>query len=518
MSMDPKVLRQFMNATAQNTNLHATSIPSPVPPATNPVSQPHVAPEPQMGKVYTADTRALFPHVGTTTPQPQESADNDLQVEDLRQDPSTVEQDPSVDESQDMLVALDTGSAEEDSYTTTATINNPEVSPAVTPQEEPQPESATAEDVPEVHDDQSSSEPIEEAHKDDNTLAIYVRRVERRMNSSGPTMIYHRNICNRSLSYFLNDYRRVHAIDDEIKIQGVLVKATRSAGLWDEGGAVAESGSVLIVTDPNGDPLPPVKTDIDPHAVNGKHALVPVWPNCYVLMGGHHRGDDILGVYRITEVITQSEAGQRYPRLVCKLIASCQSGNVWKENVPGTFWTKNHPAVKAACRRMFEIDASLPAYVCPYREHFFDTADYTDCLADQEFLNQLQTFDTVEQGYAKAGLCLGVLVDELPREHRALLTVSLNYFANQDLVVVFLLGVDYNYDEHTSKGGRKFYGRIVLHENDVFWYPDKTAATGVSYAEVKDALVRSGGTMVTTFRRMLPIPDVIHLSADMLTK
>ena len=324
-----------------------------------------------------------------------------------------------------------------------------------------------------------------------------------------------KNIFNRSLSYFLTDFRKTNKIAENLQLTGTVIKRTRSYGIWDEGGATVDEGSVLIATTPQGKPLAPVFVHQTRQVVNGKHALVPLWPQCYVILGGHRRGMDLLAIYKV-QTMHPNNQEKDYPLFDCSLVAS-YCGGVWtKHDTEDTLWTREHPAFQAAYNRIYEVHAVTPGYVCDYREHNFDVVDFNKCLQDQTL--KIVGFNDITTAYKSAYYNLGVRVPTLNREQHALLTTYLVYYPEVDRIVAFLLGVIYDTMRKTSEGNRCFYYRVIMKEGDSFYYPDRTPEDAVSFDKLKEGLQHANGPMVTVFRRMTSCPDaqltISYLSLD----
>lgn len=331
---------------------------------------------------------------------------------------------------------------------------------------------------------------------------MIARRVRCKITDNQGNAVDCRDIYNRSLTYFLADYRRTHQIPTTLRIHGDLITSTNSAGIWDEGGATQVTGSVLLITDPTGKPLAPVSVFYTKQVVNGRHALMPAWTGCYIVMGGHYRGDIVLAIYRVESTVYKDD-NTKFPRYKSNLVAY-QVGSNWTEVEHGTWWTNEHPAITAAIDRIFEVGATTPAYANAYRQYKFNAEDYNACITDPELTKLLTSYATLNDGYEATANILGEAMYHHSSKSKALLTVALNYDANTDTVSVWFVGVMFDSENNTSAGQRLQYGYTTLKAGDVFWYPDNTDEF-IPFEDVKSALQHAGGVMLTTFRRVVPV-------------
>lgn len=335
-----------------------------------------------------------------------------------------------------------------------------------------------------------------------STKAPFIKRVDaKHLPNKGVQQ--EKDIFNRTLVFVLKEFFKTTAVDEEIRIQGTFVKNSKTEGIWDEGGATSTNGHVVTATDPEGKPLIPVFVYQSKGVVNGRHALVQVWPKCYIIFGGHRYGKAILGVYRIEDIAPVTNENQKYPKFLCQLVA-VMTERTWKPVDPSeTKWTREHPAVKAAYDRIFEINASTPAYVANYREQHFDPEDFGSCIKDTEFLECLESFDSLGDMYDYIGSELGYHIGTgLAKNQQPLAITSLNYFKEQNIVAVFVFGVLYDSNTRSSQDNRIAYARVLLKPGDSFYYIDKDESASISFEDLSNVLTRNGGAMATSFRRM----------------
>ena len=337
-------------------------------------------------------------------------------------------------------------------------------------------------------------------------------KINLRRRLSGPIYvdtIQVKPIHNRTLSYFLGSFRKTHQIDEELPVQGCLITRTKSTGIWEEGGATADEGSVLVATDPNGRKLTPVIVYHTPNIVNGRRALVPAWTGCYLLLGGHRKGELILVVYKIESIKYIEDSSVTYPRFICRAIAYV-AGAEWHvlDEKSIDFWNPKHPAVRAALARITEQHATTPCYVAPYREHFFDNnlkMDFVDCLKDQEFFSKIKDYENLDDAYLGAEVWLGDEVAKSSKSEHVLLLTWINDRPQDKAVMVFLLGIVYDVDKHSSKGKRLWYGRVTLREGSQFYYADRSPEEAIPFERMRADLIKPpyNGKSLITLRRML---------------
>lgn len=315
-------------------------------------------------------------------------------------------------------------------------------------------------------------------------------------------------ISSRSLATVLNVFFNKHRLDDHIRFAGAYLYNSKATGIWDEGGATTDEGSVVIATDPEGHALVPAQVLYKKDSVNGRHARLPIWPKCYVILGGHRRNESLIAIYRLTKIIPPVEANPRYPFYLLKLVGykSCDDALVLQDDEKDSFWAnERHPALLAAERRIYETYATTPGYVSDYREFSMDNdtiADMNDALADPDFIKCIKEEPDLSTSYAKAAVILGNRISELsPDECAQLIVYPVCY---PECVTVWLLGIVYNRATKTSKGKRLIYDKVVLQEDSAeqFFYPDRESTECVPYDRMVQTLKAHGGSMLNPFRRV----------------
>ena len=330
-----------------------------------------------------------------------------------------------------------------------------------------------------------------------------------------PSPLIVKSVFSRTLLSLLNAYFNGsigkegevhHYVDEELKFFGVYNR-TKEPCVWEEGGADDNKGSVLLITDPEGNPLTPSFSLTNTNVVNGKHALVPVWAGCYMVMGGQRKGQEILTVYKITSVESSIDAHLSSPSFTLDLICYSNGGE-FTSNVESTFWTVETPAWKAAMKRMYEKNAFVPAYVNDYKEFILDVAtlnDLNDALSEQNFVNTIEVLPDLKTAYTVVGEQLGKQMLELDKYECAQLIVYPVY--QQETVDVWIIGLIYNRETHSSVGRRIAYKKVVIREDDScqFYYPDRTEKESVPFDTLAKALKRNNGSIINAFRRLTPV-------------
>lgn len=324
-----------------------------------------------------------------------------------------------------------------------------------------------------------------------------------------------KGIVSRSLATVLNTFfkgvkENKCAVDDHITFAGTYLYKTKATGIWEEGGATSDQGSVVIATDPDGHAMVPVQVIRDKDVVNGRHARLPIWPGCYVILGGYRYGANILLIYKVTKVLPQIDTQQHYPMMDLALVAYETADEFTVLDGSGFAWTKEHPAVAAARARMYEYHAVTPAYVCDYKEFSLDSTtitDLNDALEDPDFLSRITEVPTLTDAYANAAVRLGSRIPELTRSECAQLVVY--PVAYPDSIVVWVLGLVYDRDTKTSSGKRYLYQKVVIKESseDQFFYPDRDVTETVDYDTMCKTLNAHGGSMINAFRRVTEYVD-----------
>ena len=77
----------------------------------------------------------------------------------------------------------------------------------------------------------------------------------------------------------------------------------------------------------------------------------------------------------------------------------------------------------------------------------------------------------------------------------------------QETVDVWIIGLIYNRETHSSVGRRIAYKKVVIREDDTcqFYYPDRTEKESVPFDTLAKALKRNNGSIINAFRRLTPV-------------
>lgn len=334
--------------------------------------------------------------------------------------------------------------------------------------------------------------------------------VQRRLDgfSALPQII---KIKNETLRYVIDLYFRnskKEAIEAELEIQGEIMRKFDAECLFEEGGATASEGHAILVANPDGTRVSPFFVYISSHnnVVNGRHAMYRIGVGFYVLMAAQKYGRSFVAVYYISNVfgITKDIPN---PRFHGELVGYLSNGENWvdvAQHGMDTSWSKDHPAVRAAQERIFELYATTPAYASPYAEDRFCAEDFNRCVTDKEFAARRVEEPDLTTAYEHASEPLVEFLEDEGTDRKILpiMTICLQYSKVDDSVTAFILSTYFNFETHSSDGSHMYYGRVVLKTGDVFYYPDKDIEHGLTFESLKEKVIASGGATGIAFRRM----------------
>ena len=315
-------------------------------------------------------------------------------------------------------------------------------------------------------------------------------------------------ISNRTLATVLNRFFGKKQVDDHIEYQGITRYGNRGYAIFDEGGAtINDEGSVAIVTDPDGHAIAPDSVIKHDTHLNGRHAVVPCWSGCWVVLGGYRQDENVVCIYKVLD--SRVRPAQKDPVFVLRLCAYAINGEEFEsvEEAPEHPFSAVHPAIRAAKQQMFCTNSVAPGYVADYEEYtLFDTAktDLNAALTDQEFVKRLKNFSSVTEAYAEANKLLGDAVANLTRSQVPLLTVYLVQYS--DCIVAWIIGTVYDKEtkSSTQPGGRLLYGKVLLDQNSKFYYPDRDASEFVPLERLSEVLKQHRGNLPSVFKRLTP--------------
>lgn len=329
--------------------------------------------------------------------------------------------------------------------------------------------------------------------------------------------------CRALANYIENVITKHNAPATIVSIDGVMAANGRNVCLWEEGGSTADVGGALLITGPDGMPLPPVTVFSKPSIFNGRHALVNVGVGCYVLLGGRSMDDNRIAIYQITSITkaTPSDATNLAPTFTCSLVATYPND---EDNVTNLVdspnavkWSIDSLAVSVMLGRLEEQYATTPCYVLDYRQCKFNASlrdDFNSCLQDAEFMGKVIDFGSLEKAYHYANRVLGGVVEKLSTSSKfktshVLLYVYVVYndsARTDEMITVYLVATLYDTVSKTSNhpGGRLFYGKVHLGPKDQFYYPDQFDKDKVTFAAAESNLntYSYNGRSMIVLRRM----------------
>lgn len=284
------------------------------------------------------------------------------------------------------------------------------------------------------------------------------------------------------------------SVDAIIDVDGILLKNSNAVGVFEEGGAAYGDGYALTVCGSKGEKLQAAVVYTNDDVLNGLHALVPVKEGDIILLGRRIPKDLILlAAYKIASFETSED---EKPLVRCELQAVFYDNSVNKSDTAKDFdFNYDTPVVKATIARLKEDFATTPCWVSDwaarsfYQRDFFK--DFMDSMNDKEFRGNLMQYDSLEEMYQDVSGILRKKVSELGKMQYSLCTTVLD-INNKDpqgneAVYCFVSGVVYDANEKSSKGNRLFYGRVIMHPGDEFFYIDNPEVK-IPYKTIADAL------------------------------
>ena len=317
-----------------------------------------------------------------------------------------------------------------------------------------------------------------------------------------------------------------HPLPNNLVFDGAAIAGGKSVGIWEEGGRHPDYGSVLLVTDQFGAPMPPIAVFYNEYTC-GRHALVAAVPNCYLVVGGCYEERNVIAIYRVTNihydpnkfmlpgVDIKSTRGYIEGCYSTELVAY-RIDNVWTHSTSydslGLNWERSKAVINAELR-MNELYAASPCYVNKYRPNRMRAGDdisndLNACLRDTEFMQQVIPYTSLADAYAAADAVAGdVLTNVIDTGSHPktfpLLTVYLYMAPGTDNIGVHLFVTAYNSDTKTSDGNRLWYGQVSLPPGSSFWYPDQSPEQAIAYSSfVRSLIYRYGGKSIFILRRM----------------
>lgn len=284
------------------------------------------------------------------------------------------------------------------------------------------------------------------------------------------------------------------SVPQEVAVDGVVLRNSNTIAVFEEGGAAYGDGYALTVCGPKGEKLQASSVYTNDDILNGLHALIPVKTDNIILLGIRVPKDlTIITAYRVAS-FERTEEGKA--QVHCQLLAAFYDGDITKSSDAGDFaFDYNTPVVKATAARLSEDFAVTPCWVNDwtsrsfYQKDFFK--DFVDAMSDTKFIGSMTSYTSLETMYHDVSELLRKKVKGLTKLQHGLCTTVLD-INNKDkngneAVYVFVSGIVYDVSEKTSKNGRFFYGRVILHPGDSFFYIDNPDCK-IPYEKVASAL------------------------------
>lgn len=313
---------------------------------------------------------------------------------------------------------------------------------------------------------------------------------------------------NKAIYKVTSEWRKNGSLPTILVVRGTIITNNRMPGIWDEGGADNNEGSVLLAADPEGNRITPVVVNSGLKTVNGKHALIQVWEGCFIVVGWHRGGKEIIGVYLVDEVMLaipgQDDPSPRF----CCILQGFVSKHKWIKSSAASTKVNiglGHPMVVAAENQLFRQHSVVPGYTGDYIEHYFPVEDYNEWVKDPVLLAK-PTFaeDTsIRKVYAAAEKLFAPFTAG-PSSQKALLMIVFMLADNDDVYAYILAGI-YDSTIRSTRGNRLLYCRLALNENSVFYYPDRddVPKNRLNIRSIKEALLAQPvHTLAMAFRRV----------------
>lgn len=279
-------------------------------------------------------------------------------------------------------------------------------------------------------------------------------------------------------------------IDSEITIDAKLIRNTNKIGIYEEGGAEYGKGYALTICGPHGEKLQPSVVYTNDNFLNGLHALVAVSVGDLVLLGLRAPNDiSIIIAYKITE-LTSRENGEPCACAALQAAFFDEEVTVY-EGVTGFDMSYNTPVIKATFDRLHEDFAVTPCWVQDWYARDLNVRDFADCVNDKEFMSRLKDYNSLDEAYAEVSEVLRSQVKDLPKGKHCMCSIALDINPKDadgnEAIFCFVSGVVYDTTTRTSAGSRLCYARVILHENDEFYYIDNPDCK-LPYSKVAAAL------------------------------
>lgn len=340
----------------------------------------------------------------------------------------------------------------------------------------------------------------------------------------------YKGIQQESLRSFCNDALLKGDIPEQIVLQCGIIRKNYKLGIWEEGGATNNRGSVLLVTDQYGKPKEAVTAYNNPNVFNGKHAFIPVNMYDHVILGVSDINTKLVGIYHVSQVVNITKEGGS---IVCDRVATVKSRDDEYDDISlansltdyEQEWLCNKgdgtndacvvldDVVNIANDTLYDTRVCHPLYIKDYYTEFrLNDKDYWNVLQDTEYLGKLVQYPDVESAYAALDEMFAELFDTTDlsgKDPLAIITLNLTKSANgTERLIVYISGIVYDKATSSSAGSRIYYGAVVLKPECKFYYPD-TPESLVSYESIVSNIKKrytmpdgNYGICVTTLKRM----------------
>lgn len=340
----------------------------------------------------------------------------------------------------------------------------------------------------------------------------------------------YKGIQQESLRSFCNDALLKGDIPEQIVLQCGIIRKNYKLGIWEEGGATNNRGSVLLVTDQYGKPKEAVTAYNNPNVFNGKHAFIPVNMYDHVILGVSDINTKLVGIYHVSQVVNITKEGGS---IVCDRVATVKARDDEYDDISlansltdyEQEWLCNKgdgtndacvvldDVVNIANDTLYDTRVCHPLYIKDYYTEFrLNDKDYWNVLQDTEYLGKLVQYPDVESAYAALDEMFAELFDTTDlsgKDPLAIITLNLTKSANgTERLIVYISGIVYDKATSSSAGSRIYYGAVVLKPECKFYYPD-TPESPVSYESIVSNIKKrytmpdgNYGICVTTLKRM----------------
>lgn len=340
----------------------------------------------------------------------------------------------------------------------------------------------------------------------------------------------YKGIQQESLRSFCNEALLKGDIPEQIVLQCGIIRKNYKLGIWEEGGAANNRGSVLLVTDQYGKPKEAVTAYNNPNVFNGKHAFIPLNMYDHVILGVSDINTKLIGIYHVSQVVNITKEGGS---IVCDRVATVKPRDdeyddisvassltdyeqEWlctKDDGTDDADTVLDNVLNIASSTLYDTHVCHPLYIKDYYTEFrLNDKDYWNVLQDTEYLGKLVQYQDVGSAYAALDETFAELFDTTDlsgKDPLAIITLNLTKSANgTERLIVYISGIVYDKATSSSKGSRIYYGAVVLKPECKFYYPDTPEAL-LSYETIVSSIKKrytmpdgNYGICVTTLKRM----------------